>query len=453
MTALRNRVLLASGFQAPVPGEIDAFRDALIAIGADGRIESVLRPNDPRYDAGLAAAGERLVRLPAGHVLLPGFVDLHVHAPQYPQLGQALDVPLEVWLQKHTFPLEARYADAAFAERAYGLLVTDLLANGTTTALYFATIHQEATRRLVEACLARGQRAVIGKVAMDDPGQCPDYYRDASPDAAIRGTADLAAYVAGHPDNRQGLVHAAVTPRFIPACTDATLDGLGRLAREGGLHVQTHCSESDWEHGFVLDRHGCTDTQSLDRFGLLGRRSVLAHAVFLTPDDVDTLCQRRASVAHCPLSNAYFAGAVFPLRAALDKGLQVGLGSDVSGGPDLSLFAAARGAILAARLLESGTDPDRPRSLRGRADGSARIDVRTAFHLATAGGGKALDLPIGQFAPGFHFDAMALDPEAANGGIRLFDPVEHDDGLLQKILYQANRANIASVWVDGNAVR
>jgi guanine deaminase len=453
MTDLKGKTLLASGFHAPRLGEIDELRDALISIGADGVISSVLRPGDEGYDAGLAAARRAgaLVTLPKGCYLLPGLVDLHVHAPQYPQLGQALDVPLEVWLHKYTFPLEARYADIVFARHSYRLLVDDLLANGTTTALYFATIHRDATRVLVDTCLERGQRALVGKVAMDNPDQCPDYYRDASADAAIEGTQDLVDYVRTHPDNRHGLVSPAITPRFIPSCSDASLEGLGALAQACGCHVQTHCSESDWEHGYVLARHGMTDTESLDRFGLLGRRSVLAHANFITASDMETILARRSAVAHCPLSNAYFANAVFPLKAVLEKGLNVGLGSDISGGPSASLFEGMRGAVMASRMLETGTDPDLPPARRGTR-GSARIDFRHAFHLATAGGGIALDLQVGQFAPGYHFDAIAIDTDAEGGSIRLMGDLDDGDRILQKIVYSASRANIAAVWVDGRNV-
>ena len=190
---LRGKTLLASGFHMPSRGSVDELENALISVGEDGTIASVLRPQDPAYDGELKSArkADRLVTLPEGFYLLPGLVDLHVHAPQYPQLGQALDVPLEIWLHKYTFPLEARYADTAFARRCYELLVRDLLANGTTTALYFATIHQDATRILVDKCLERGQRALVGKVAMDNAEECPDYYRDLSAEAAIDGTRAL----------------------------------------------------------------------------------------------------------------------------------------------------------------------------------------------------------------------------------------------------------------------
>ncbi|HEX8049445.1 guanine deaminase [Rhizobium sp.] len=450
---LRGKTLSASGFHSPERGTIDVLDDVLIEIDAGGAITAVHRHGDPNYrtirDA-REASGE-LVTLPSGSYILPGFVDLHVHAPQYPQLGDALDVPLEVWLQKYTFPLEARYQDAAFARRVYGLLVEDLLANGTTTALYFATIHQEATRVLVDTCLEKGQRALIGKVAMDNAEECPDYYRDLSPEEALDGTRALIDYVRGHPDNGEGRVLPVVTPRFIPSCTDATLEGLGAIARECGCHVQTHCSESDWAHGYVLARHGMTDTDSLDRFGLLGRRTVLAHANFLTAKDMETVKAREAAVAHCPLSNAYFANAVFPLRAALEKGLHVGLGTDISGGPSASMLENARGAILVSRMLQSGVDPKLPPAARSTF-GPAQIDFRDAFYIATSGGGIALDLPVGQFAPGYQFDAVLIDTEAEKGTVRLFEDRDEGEGVLQKIIYTASKPNLAATWVGGRKV-
>lgn len=449
---LFGKVLLARGFHAPVRGAIDPFDDTLIAIGDNGTILSVTRPGEPGYDEAKQGAGRtgRLATLPAGTVLLPGFVDLHIHAPQYAQLGRGLDVPLEVWLHKYTFPLEARYADMTFARRVYRRLVEDLLANGTTTALYFATAHVEASNVLADICRERGQRALVGKVAMDDPAGCPDYYRDASPEAAVEGTRAVIDHIRAMPGNADGRVLPVVTPRFIPACTDAALQGLGDLARQCGCRVQTHCSESDWAHGHVLARHGMTDAASLDRFGLLAKGGVLAHANFLTPEDMELLAARKSAVAHCPVSNAYFAGSVFPLRAALEKGIRVGLGTDISGGPIATMFDAMRGAVMVSRMLESGVDPDLPPKARSNRVG-ARIDFREAFHLATAGGGAALDLPVGRFEPGCHFDAIAVDCEAAQGGIRLWGGETGQD-LLQTILYTASRPNLARVWVGGAQV-
>lgn len=453
MDHLRGKAITASGFHTARRGDIDFFQNALISIGDDGAILSVLHPHEADYDEqkDRRKAAGRLTTLPDGCYLLPGFVDLHIHAPQYPQLGSALDVPLEVWLQKYTFPLEARYADAAFARKHYRLLVDDLIANGTTTALYFATIHQEATRILADICLEAGQRALIGKVVMDNADQCPGDYRDDSSDEAMRGTEDLIGYIRSHPGNAAALVKPVITPRFIPSCTDATLEALGALAKRCDCHVQTHCSESDWEHGYVLERHGITDTDSLDRFGLLGRHTVLAHSNLITAHDMDTIRARRAGVAHCPLSNAYFSSAVFPLKAALEKGLHVGLGTDISGGPSGSLFDNMRSALFVARLLESGVDPDLGPAARSRHRG-VWIDFRDAFYLATTGGAIALDLPVGQFSPGYQFDAMVIDTSAPQGTIRLWDDLDSGENILQKIIYTASKSNIAKVWIGGRDV-
>lgn len=436
--SLRGRALRGDFVHAPVRGEIEVLADHVIRIGDDGAIVSVAPASDGIPDDTL--------QLPAGQVVLPGFVDLHVHAPQYPQLGLALDEPLEVWLGKYTFPLEARYADLDFARAAYETLVSDLLAGGTTTALYFATVHREATQLLAEICLAKGQRGLVGKVVMDNHDTSPDYYRDETADAAVADTRAVIDHIRALPGNDRVL--PVITPRFIPSCTDDALARLGALAQECGCHVQTHCSESDWAHGYALERYGHTDTVAFDGFGLLTRKTVLAHSVFLTDADMDTVRDAGAGVAHCALSNMYFANAVFPLRRALAKGLHVGLGTDISGGPSASMFEACRTTVQASRLLETGVDPDVPRETRGHPGTS--IDMKTAFHLATVGGGEALDLPVGAFKPGYQFDAILIAPDAAEGAIRLFGASPAD--RIEQILYGTTRANIASTFVSGDLV-
>ncbi|MCQ8278191.1 amidohydrolase family protein [Acetobacteraceae bacterium KSS8] len=437
--------VLCDAFHAPAPGAATRLRNALIRIDRDGVIERVLLPDDPGHGVAVKQADRDGALLRLDGFLLPGFVDLHVHAPQIRQLGQALDLPLEEWLLRYTFPLEARFADLAFAETSYAALVADLLDGGTTTAVYFGTLHGPATLRLAELCVALGQRAMVGRVAMDRAELCPAHYRDLDANAALDGTLALIERIASIPDNR-GLVRPIVTPRFVPACTDALLDGLGEIVRAHGCAVQTHCSESDWAHNDVLQRFGRSDAAVLDGFGLLTRRTVLAHGVALEQDDMDLIARKGAGVAHCALSNAYFAGAVFPLRAALARGVRVGLGTDISGGPSASMFEAARMAVAASRMLESGVDPSVPPERRGRP--GSRIDIATAFHLATAGGAAVLDLPVGRFAPGMLFDAIRIDPHAPGGTLRVWGG-ESDADLLATLLYGASRANVASVWTGG----
>ncbi|QIG52145.1 guanine deaminase [Nordella sp. HKS 07] len=443
--------ICGTAFHAPRRGEVEILADALIEISADGGIAEIVESDHPHYQerkSATARSGDLHV-LAEGQYLLPGFVDLHIHAPQFPQLGKALDAPLADWLQKYTFPLEARYAERKFAATAYDSLVGTLLANGTTTAVYFATRHLEGSLVLAETCLGKGQRAVVGRVAMDDERQCPDYYRDASPDEGIDLTRQFIHRLRALPGNEKALVRPAVTPRFIPSCSDRLLAGLGELLSVEACHMQTHCSESDWAHGYVLERFGRSDTEMLAEFGLLTRRSILAHANLMGGSDFDLLQAKGSGIAHCPLSNFYFANAVLPLRRVLDQGLHVGLGTDISGGHSPSILDNCRHAMTAARALHDGVDGRIAAAKRGAAP--ARITPSEAFWLATAGGGEALDLPIGLFRKGLRFDAMVVDINAPHSNIARADNDGPPD-IFEKILCNAGRPNITSVWVEGRLV-
>ena len=437
---------------APVCGEIEVIENALVAVDAAGNIAGVYAPNAKNYAIvqETAASTNSLITLAKGQYLLPGLIDLHVHAPQWPQAGNALHLPLYTWLQEYTFPLEAKYADLDFAAKVYSSLVDTLIANGTTTTLYFATVHLAATKLLADICLTKGQRALVGKVAMDNPDECPDYYRDASTQQGLADTRALIEYVRALPGNENARVLPVITPRFIPSCTDEMLTGLGDLAEEYDCHVQTHCSESDWAHNYVLNRHGKRDTHSLHDFKLLTNKTVLAHSCFINDEDMATIKQQHSGIAHCPLSNAYFADAVFPARQALDLGLDVGLGTDVSGGATPSLLENCHTAVTASRYLEGGVDRELPQQERGVP--GTRIDFKEAFWMATTGGGKALDLNIGLFKEAYAFDAIVVDTHVAGSNLVVWDELDKAEDVLQKIIYNANRQNIRKVWVQGALV-
>ncbi|RYH05015.1 MAG: guanine deaminase, partial [Alphaproteobacteria bacterium] len=226
--------IIGTFFHAPTRDKLEVLENVLIRVDEHGTITDIHPAGDSMRTLVEAELGDRLHRLPDGHYGLPGLVDLHIHAPQYPQLGLALDEPLEVWLQKYTFPLEARYADLDFAREHYSVLVEDLLATGTTTALYFATQHEAATKLLADICIEKGQRALVGKVVMDDPAACPDYYRDDSAASAVTETRAVIDHIRSHPDNGAGRVLPVITPRFIPSCTDEALTGLGGERAEAG---------------------------------------------------------------------------------------------------------------------------------------------------------------------------------------------------------------------------
>jgi guanine deaminase len=381
--------------------------------------------------------------------LLPGLIDTHIHAPQWPQLGTGLDLPLEKWLFDYTFPLEARYADVGFAEMVWNRMVPTLLRHGTTTAVYYSSIHNEATRLLAEACVRHGQRAFVGRVGMDHSEGTPEWYRDASAEAGIAASGasiDEIRGVAG----ADGLVAPIITPRFIPACTDELLRGMGELAASTSVLVQTHCSESDWEHGYVLNRFGKRDAEMLAEFGLMRRGTVLAHGDHLCDDDFDLIRGVGAGVAHCPLSNSYFANAVFPLRRAQAMGVNVGLGSDVAGGSLPGLLPQCGHAVTASRMLEDGVDGSRDARERGVPD--SRVDIIAAFHAATVGGAKMLGIPAGLIAPGNHFDAFVVKVSDSMSGMHMYDNLDNETRMFEKIVRLAGPADITKVWVGGKQV-
>ncbi len=260
-------VVSARVMQTPARDRLQVIEDAVIAVDDAGFIVAV-ETADTGAGRALLASNADQVRTPAGTVLLPGLVDLHVHAPQWPQLGTGLDLPLERWLFEYTFPLEARYADLDFARPVWRDLVDSLLRHGTTTAVYFATVDVAATSALARAAFDGGQRAYVGRVAMDHPQGTPEWYRDPSATAGIAASArsveDIEAIDAG-----RGLVRPIITPGSrLPAPTSCCT-GSGLLAAASGTLVQTHCSESDWAHGHALERFGTTDSAALDAFGLL----------------------------------------------------------------------------------------------------------------------------------------------------------------------------------------
>jgi len=447
----KTPVLAVQGtiLQTPTPNTLEVHSDVVLAVGGQGDILAV-EPTGTSAALAITDRAVRTLRLSPSQRLLPGLIDTHIHAPQWPQLGVGLDIPLERWLFEYTFPLESRYADAAFAQSVWDHMVPSLLSYGTTTAVYFCTIHEGATRLLAETCLREGQRAYVGRVAMDHPEGTPEYYRDESAVAGISASARSIEQIRAL-DDPLHLVQPIITPRFIPACTDELLRGLGELAARTQTLVQTHCSESDWEHGYVIDRHGCSDTESLRRLGLLRRGTVLAHGNHLGDDDLVSIASVGAGVAHCPLSNAYFAGAVFPTQRALRLGVQIGLGSDVSGGAHPGLLPQCAMAVTSTRIGEDGVDARLPAAQRGMP--GTRIDTVTAFHLATAGGAGLLGAPLGLLEPGRQFDAIVVDLDREHSALRAWDGLDTEDRVFEKIVRLASPADISAVFVAGRRVR
>lgn len=444
---MKEKAFLGNGFYSQDFDHLVCFQDGLLCVDETGVITALLRPEDENYQQEMQryAKNGGLQILSPQQVLLPGFVDLHIHGPQWAQAGTALDQPLEIWLGQYTFPLEASFQDLDYAKVVYDSVVKTTLRHGTTTGVYFATVDTQASLLLAQLCGTLGQRGLVGKVVMDDQGGNPAFYRDSSSAVAVAETAEFVSEIQGwhYP---QG-IYPVVTPRFIPSCTDEAMADLGKLAQSGHLHIQTHCSESDWEHGFAKERYGISDAMALHRFGLITDKTILAHAPFLEPADVALLAETGASIAHCPLSNGYFANGVLPLQAFRQKGVSIGLATDISGGYSPSMYSAIRHCALSSRILQDGVNPDLPSAQRGKAQSA--VGLNGAFYTATVAGGKALGLPIGKLEAGYACDLQIVD---TSRNIPQFGPEKKPEDLLHKILLLSESADIQQVYVQGKLV-
>lgn len=416
--------------------------------------------------------------------------DTHIHAPQFPNIGLFGSSGLLDWLKEYTFPMEASFGSKSDPKnqgtdprdtpaeglRVYDHVVARTLAHGTTCASYFATIHVPATNALAALCHSHGQRAFIGRVCMDNPDQCPAYYIDESAEEGISATKSTISYIK-HLDPNGTLINPIVTPRFAPSCSRTSLSGLGELAASysPALRIQTHISESlgeiDLVHQMFPEASSYADVY--DRAHLLTPRTILAHGVHLTRDERTLIRQRGSKVAHCPASNSALGSGLAPVRAMLDEGLTVGLGTDVSGGYSPSVLEAARQACLVSRLLSFSSEFQ---DMTGNATstGNEKLSVDESLYLATRGGAAVVDMAddIGGFDVGMIWDAQLvqlgavknttsspLDTRGASsqsgtgpvGNVDLFG-TETWQEQIQKWMWSGDDRNVKNVWVQGKLV-
>ena len=323
----------------------------------------------------------------AGRLLLPGFIDTHVHSPQLDVIA-SYGTELLDWLNTYTFPAEQRYADPEVAAQGAARFLDALLAHGTTAAVVFPTVHKVSADALFHAAAQRGMRLVAGKVLMDR--HAPDGLRDDVVQAE-RDCRDLIERWHG----RHRLAYA-VTVRFAPTSSDAQLAMAGALcAADPTLYMQTHVAENRTEVAWVreLFPQARSYLDVYARAGLLHARSVLAHGIWLDDEDRALLRERGAQIAHSPSSNLFLGSGLFGWRAADDAGVAVSLASDVGGGTSLSLLRTMAAAYQVQAMA------------------GQRLTAWTALHAATLGAAQALGLDeeIGSFEPGRLADVCAWD--------------------------------------------
>lgn len=327
----------------------------------------------------------------SGNLIIPGMVDLHLHAPQYAYRGTKMDLPLLDWLNSNTFPEEAKYEDMNYAKAAYKNFVEDLKESPTTRAVIFATLHKEATLCLMDLLENSGLETMVGKVNMDR--NSPDYLTEHSAEEALENTRN---WLQAIPEDYRHC-HPILTPRFTPTCSDALMEGLGKIKKEKGIPLQSHLSENKAEIAWVKEL--CPDTknygESYDRYGLL-QHSVMAHCVHTREDELELLKERECYICHCPQSNTNLQSGVAPVKHFLEKGAKLGLGTDVAGGANLSMFRAITDAIHVSKLRSCLLLED------------AAITVEEAFFMASLSGGGFFG-KAGSFLTGYEADFLVYE--------------------------------------------
>lgn len=361
------------------------------------------------------------------HLLLPGFIDTHIHYPQVDIIGSYGEQLME-WLYNYTFPNEQRFANKDFARAAAEFFLDQLLAAGTTTALVFATVHVESVDAFFEACEARNLRMISGKVLMDQ------HAPEGLTDTADSGYSDSKALIQRW--HHKGRLLYAVTPRFAATSSAAQLDRAGQLLREHpDVYLHTHMSENLNEIAFVAETHpDCCDYLDVyHQHGLTGSRSVFAHSIHLEDSQWQRLHDTDSAVAHCPTSNLFLGSGLFKLDQAQQFGVKVGLGTDIGGGTSFSMLRTLDEAYKIQRLRGSTLSP-----LEG-------------FYLATLGGAKALSLDhkLGNFETGKEADFIAIDLQATALLKQRTGHCKNIEELLFALNVCGDERSVSKVWIMG----
>ena len=337
-------------------------------------------------------------------LLIPAMNDMHVHAPQYRNQGIAMDLELLPWLQNYTFPEEKKYADAAYAERMYRRFIRDMWRFGTMRSCVFATIHTQSTRLLMNLFREAGMGAMVGKVAMNR--NCPPELIESVEDMVDGYESLIAEFGNLSPltSNLSPLVRPIITPRFVPSCTSEMLQACGDLAAKYQLPVQSHLSENmaeiQWVH--TLERESTSYGDAYNHYGLFGQTpTIMAHCVWTAGEELELMKRNHVMVAHCPTSNLNIASGLAPIRTFIEEGVPVGLGSDISGGHDLSIF---RMMVYAIQVSKMHYQQNHERAF---------LTLPEVFWLATKSAGSFFGR-VGSFEPGYEFDAVVIDDHDLN---------------------------------------
>ena len=359
-------------------------------------------------------------------LIIPGFVDLHYHAPQYPNIGLGMDKELIPWLNTYTFPEEAKYSNLKYSEKVFKRLLNHVWENGTTRSVVFSTVFKDSTELLLDMFIDSGLGAYVGKVNMDKNSN------EALTETTEESLNETKEIIFKYKDKSE-LVKPIITPRFIPTSSEELLTGLGEMALEYGIKVQSHINENTSEVLWVQELYPESKNYAsvYDSFKLFGQtHTIMAHCIHNTDEETELMVKNGVYAAHCPISNFNLSSGMMPARKYLDRGMKIGLGSDVSGGHSLSMPDVIVGAIQTSKMIWLlGGKEHNPLSLS------------ETFYMATKGGGEFFG-NVGSFEEGYEFDALIVK-------------VEEDLSMeekLQKFIYNP-KGRIVDRFVQGRKIR
>ena len=361
-------------------------------------------------------------------LIIPGFVDLHTHAPQFQQIGLGMDDELLDWLEKYTFPEENKFKDPAYAAKIYGSFVDEIADSGTTRSVLFATIHSEASQILFDLLKTKGLSAYVGKVNMDV--NCPDFLQEDTEQSLIDTEKLLNAWAG------DALVKPIITPRFAPTSTRRQLEGLGQLAQKYQLPVQSHLSENEGEIRWVeeLFPEDKAYYKVYDHYGLFGQTpTLMAHCIHLTDEEIALLAEKKVIPVHCPDSNLNLTSGLMPARKMLQAGVKVGLGSDVGAGNSLFMPQTMVRAIQVSKMYEMQHREDKA------------LTLPEVFFMATKGGGEFFG-GTGTFEAGAAADILVIELPQQKEVLTV-------EEKLQYFIYNGTKRSIKEKYVAGQKLR
>lgn len=366
------------------------------------------------------------------NIIIPGLIDLHIHAPQYAFRGMGMDMQLLDWLNTYAFKEEGKYRDLEYAKKQYSKFVSDVKNSATTRLSIFATLHKDATIMLMDMLEEAGIKAYVGKVNMDR--NSPEFLIEDT----LKSKEDTIEWLEDTKDRYKN-IKPILTPRFIPSCTDNLMEEIKQINNIYNIPVQSHLSENKSEIEWVAELHPDTKNyaEAYYKYNLFGKnnKTIMAHCVHCPDDELELIKQNNVVVAHCPQSNANLTSGIAPIKNMLNMGINVGLGSDIAAGSSLSIFRAMSDAVQVSKLRESLTGQK-----------NQTLTLTEVFYLGTKGGGKFFG-DVGSFEKGYEFDAVVLNDKSF-GDNSDFTLKER----LERIIYLSDDRNIVAKYVAGNKI-